>query len=509
LYGRPLTRYYLQPKRLSSALAARPAPPFTLFLGDSVLNNIWEAFVAMSPKIMRHIDWRFGGVIINKIDEARGWAGGGKGGARPATLMKWLVNVSFDRYSNLTDFAVSAGTSDPLFLAVGRQPTHVVVGAGLWDAQSRPPSEFAKYLPVLITSLKRLFPSAHIVWLTSPPVDASQLKGRHYRTNEYLTAVSRIAKATLAGEEGVTVVDGFGILSAVRQTSTDGRHYPASTCLDVANILWNVVLPPEDAFAVLPGGRQHQPGHSSIAATAAKLSGAGLNATSTCSLESRATAGQQQAAASSLPALCSPQPAKYSNDYCLALPPVAPSDGCNLLDLASPEVFEGPGRELVLWGDSIMLQFHQALLCQLARHAPKGVAIEKAPTRRLLRTDSQPAQYGPTVSAAPCNAKKACFQFGSLTVCIIPITQHVFTTETAPCLFSARPNDVHVFNVGMWHNQESTMLPAVKAFKTFVNSAIEDGRTLPHMLWQESTPQVCTCRRVVRKRQLGALSFCT
>jgi hypothetical protein len=250
LNGSHIFRYYLDQKLLSSSVAAH-SPLFSLFLGDSVLNQIWQAFVLMSPEIRPNIDWRFGGVHINDIHSARGWTGNsGSRGQGPATLMKWFVNMSLERYSNLTDFAISTGSEDPLFRAIGREPTHVVMSAGLWDAQSRPLSEFNKFLPILVRALKTLFPGTHIVWVTSPPIYAAKMKGRHYRTNEYLSTVARTAKSVLAGVDGLTVVDGFGILSVARHTSIDGRHYPVSSCLDVANILWNVILSTQAAHPV-------------------------------------------------------------------------------------------------------------------------------------------------------------------------------------------------------------------------------------------------------------------
>jgi hypothetical protein len=241
LRGSPIRRFYLpEPEGERAAFASELAkrPLFAYFMGDSVVNNVWEAFMAMTPRLMSKMKWDQYSRRAERVIPARGVVD-----SQTTSLMKWFHDIAYDRYSNFTNFALNAGAYDPLFLKAEQAPTHVVVGAGLWDAQSRPPSEFAKYFPILMSSLRRMFgPSTHIIWLVMPPVDAAKKVGRHYRTNEFLLAASRTAKQYLGDMEGVTVVDGHTIMSGMRSRSWDGLHYPAMWALDIANIIWNVVL---------------------------------------------------------------------------------------------------------------------------------------------------------------------------------------------------------------------------------------------------------------------------
>jgi hypothetical protein len=242
LRGSPIRRLYLpEPdgERAEFARELSKRPLFAYFMGDSVVNNVWEAFMAMTPQLMSKMKWdQYKDLMELNVIPARGVVD-----SQTTSLMKWFHIISYDRYSNFTNFALNAGAHDPSYLQAGGTPTHVVIGAGLWDSQSRPPSEFAKYLPILISSLRRMLgPSAHIIWLVMPPVDAAKKAGRHFRTNEFLLAASRIAKRYLGRMEGVTVVDGHTIMSGMRSRTWDGLHYPAMWALDIANIIWNVIL---------------------------------------------------------------------------------------------------------------------------------------------------------------------------------------------------------------------------------------------------------------------------
>eukprot|EP00873_Tetraselmis_striata_P002901 jgi/Tetstr1/423165/TSEL_013933.t1 len=243
LNGKPVQRLYRPgpgAAMLKTALSERPGL-FAYFLGDSVMNNIWESFMAMTPAFMSQMDWRYGGQVKteHRVYGPRGVAHP----TRPSSLAQWLMPVSHDLYSNMTNFALNLRVADPLFRRAARMPTHVVISAGLWDAQSRPPSEYGKYLPTLIASLRRLFGAdAHIIWVTNPPILAEKMRGSHYRTNEYLVATSRIAKELLGGMDRVTVADGHAIMSAMRWHSFDGVHYAPMWCVDLANIIWNIIL---------------------------------------------------------------------------------------------------------------------------------------------------------------------------------------------------------------------------------------------------------------------------
>eukprot|EP00873_Tetraselmis_striata_P025938 jgi/Tetstr1/446202/TSEL_033747.t1 len=214
---------------------------------------------------------------------------------------------------------------------------------------------------------------------------------------------------------------------------------------------------------------------------------------------------------------------KYTNPYCKTLRPVTPSaKGCHLVDLSDPSWYTGPPRELVLYGDSITLQMERAIRCLLARHAPVpegGTAaaaaggpggpagrrgaletLDETPTaiqlalfagRRRLASQTKepgPARYSPALRGAPCR-KDSCTTWGSLTVCAMRTNEHPLQRDTAPCLLAGAPNDVHVFNVGMWHNSKGAMGHAVGAFAAFVRRARMAGEQLPHLVWRESTPQ--------------------
>jgi hypothetical protein len=198
---------------------------------------------------------------------------------------------------------------------------------------------------------------------------------------------------------------------------------------------------------------------------------------------------------------------KHTNPYCTSLPAVSLSSECNLVNLTDPVLYSGHPREVVLYGDSVTLQVESALRCLLSRNSPVRVAdnsygekggpeIKNAAKgvggarRRLHSAQKEPGAVKYSIGLKGAACRKQCRSWGSLTVCVMRTNEHVLQRDTAACLLNSRPSmDVHVFNIGMWHNSRSAMSRAVGQFAKFIKAARAAGERFPHLVWRESTPQ--------------------
>mmetsp|Transcript_16857 Transcript_16857/g.40048 ORF Transcript_16857/g.40048 Transcript_16857/m.40048 type:complete len:184 (-) Transcript_16857:60-611(-) len=124
---------------------------------------------------------------------------------------------------------------DPLFqllAAANPQPTHVVIGIGLWDMlYTRNSLKFKTGVSTLLASLKKSGLHSRLVWLEVTAI--SELKLPAFKMGSMTTALAS-ALNTLAADalrEGlrqdeVMTVPLFELTRAAPELSPDGVHYP-------------------------------------------------------------------------------------------------------------------------------------------------------------------------------------------------------------------------------------------------------------------------------------------
>eukprot|EP00873_Tetraselmis_striata_P018712 jgi/Tetstr1/438976/TSEL_027468.t1 len=224
---------------------------------------------------------------------------------------------------------------------------------------------------------------------------------------------------------------------------------------------------------------------------------------------------------------------RVHKETCNHLPSFAPSPTCGALDLADSAAWmPTEPRTLWLWGDSVMVQLWDHLLCFLSNHVspgspegpPGGDYPRKpvsAPTRpdfrrKLLRTSrhgaaaaerprvawgtrgvkgnllAHPLEWSPELADLECMPFRPCVRFGNLRVCFGEKWQDSAWASNAgvSCFLNSRPDDVHVFNFGLWHNNPLGVPNAVGYMIRFLqDSARARKQAPPHLVWSESLPQ--------------------
>ena len=236
---------------------------------------------------------------------------------------------------------------------------------------------------------------------------------------------------------------------------------------------------------------------------------------------------------------------RYHNKYCDSLPAVSASEGCDgLVDLNDYGRSWMPQelRTITLWGDSLMDEIAVAFRCLLSRAVGPPSASghgrsvsqpnqgqapwsndEIAQQRRALLKSSdcprceKPIPWTPRLQAQDCGRiGRGCVTFGNIRLCYVRVKDNVFVDSRQDCQFlHARPSDVFVFNVGLWHNSKSKSAMSMGAFSQFVHDAATfrakhnysgsvessaaaaasqdaargDGGVMPNIVWMETPPQ--------------------
>jgi len=194
-------------------------------------------------------------------------------------------------------------------------------------------------------------------------------------------------------------------------------------------------------------------------------------------------------AAGNIPDFCRGGQNKFTSKHCMSQPPLDLSAGCNAVDIFDPSWYTGRHRkEIVLVGDSVMEQLHRQMVCHILASSPHRAAGKG---RGLLASGGDYKDTAVTYSRGlkKQSCRKDCYSFGSLRICHYKSRADVLDAQVAPCLLQALPNDVYLFNVGVWHQSPETVTAAVTSFRTFIQQAKASGHVLPRLVFRESSPQ--------------------
>ena len=117
-----------------------------------------------------------------------------------------------------------------------QRPDYLFVVGGLWDVQDRSPDECARVLPAFADGLMSLMGHAtKLVWLGALPRRHGTT--RTLRNNALLAAFNNAAACAVANLDASALppifIRSFEVLDAVRDLSTDGRHYPPYVMIDL------------------------------------------------------------------------------------------------------------------------------------------------------------------------------------------------------------------------------------------------------------------------------------
>mmetsp|Transcript_4768 Transcript_4768/g.12288 ORF Transcript_4768/g.12288 Transcript_4768/m.12288 type:complete len:363 (+) Transcript_4768:163-1251(+) len=194
-------------------------------------------------------------------------------------------------------------------------------------------------------------------------------------------------------------------------------------------------------------------------------------------------------AAGNIPDFCRGGQNKFTSKHCMSQPPLDLSAGCNAVDIFDPSWYTGRHRkEIVLVGDSVMEQLYRQMVCLVHASSPHRTASKG---RGLLVNPGDYKDNAVTYSRGlkKRSCRKECYSFGSLRICHYKSRADVLDAKVAPCLLQARPNDVYLFNVGVWHHRPETVTAAIINFRTFIHQAKANGHILPRLAFRESSPQ--------------------
>eukprot|EP00873_Tetraselmis_striata_P001964 jgi/Tetstr1/422228/TSEL_013080.t1 len=227
---------------------------------------------------------------------------------------------------------------------------------------------------------------------------------------------------------------------------------------------------------------------------------------------------------------------KFYNARCDTLPAVSPSPGCAAFDPADSAAWmPAEPRTVWFWGDSLTLQLWDHLLCFLSRHvsedAPpvlnngtgynatgehygsggRRALLASAASRRAARLRNQPSvriawgkrgvggqllqkplKWNPKLSSRMCVPDSPCVRFGKLKLCFGEKWKDSawVSPESVSCFLNSAPDDVHVLNFGLWHNDAAGVPRAVQSMARFFQTAARArAQPLPHLVWLETAPQ--------------------
>jgi hypothetical protein len=157
--------------------------------------------------------------------------------------------------------------------------------------------------------------------------------------------------------------------------------------------------------------------------------------------------------------------------------------------LSNEKWYSGPAvvRELLLHGDSVTEQVWRILGDVLAEASGVEWVLERPKSKPDLAGKLPAAIFAKRLERLPCT--KTCHRHGSLHVCFLRTNINPIIEESAACLLQASPDDVHVFNTGLWIHSKGEAASAVRGFRRFIEYAREAGMTLPRIVWRETTPQ--------------------
>eukprot|EP00873_Tetraselmis_striata_P036450 jgi/Tetstr1/456714/TSEL_043414.t1 len=222
---------------------------------------------------------------------------------------------------------------------------------------------------------------------------------------------------------------------------------------------------------------------------------------------------------------------KFHNDRCKTLPTATPSPGCSAFDPADTAAWmPAEPRTVWFWGDSVMLQLWDHLMCFLSHHAeevsPAGPGDGRydatseygSPRRELLSARRRreafifrntpaipiawgrrgvdgeliksPLEWRAKDAKLPCTPYRPCVRFGTLTLCYgerWKDTAWVHRKHIS-CFLNSGPDDVHVLNFGVWHNVPDGIPRAVNSMMDYLRAQAQ-AQPLPHLVWMESLPQ--------------------
>eukprot|EP00873_Tetraselmis_striata_P007464 jgi/Tetstr1/427728/TSEL_017852.t1 len=207
------------------------------------------------------------------------------------------------------------------------------------------------------------------------------------------------------------------------------------------------------------------------------------------------------------------QSRRYHNSRCDVMPWVIPSHGCSVPSEPSAWM-PATQRTVWLWGDSVLEQLWDHLLCflgELAQPVQEGAGAARGSGRSLLKARSggkqgpriawgqrgakgrlvaRPLAWNPELAGEKCAPYRDCIRFGTVRVCFGDRFRDAAWEQpsTVSCFLNSGPGDVHVLNYGLWHNDALGVPVATSKLAQFLKDAGAQQK-LPHLVWFESTPQ--------------------
>jgi len=210
------------------------------------------------------------------------------------------------------------------------------------------------------------------------------------------------------------------------------------------------------------------------------------------------------------------QPANaFFNEHCKALPKYRWTDGCYSVGLVPlGELHEtlnrrsGALRTLFFWGDSLMNQIYVALgetLAQAAAHASGSLSALSLPPCGssqgtgvgVAASYDQPFHAGhPGIPECTRNESNSCFRYGAVRLCYIKARTYIMDEhqihsgwEDRGCFLRSGRDDIHIFNLGIWHNSRIGMETSAHKFARLLKATSQEWRLTPKTVWMESLPQ--------------------
>eukprot|EP00898_Chlorokybus_atmophyticus_P008980 jgi/Chlat1/9083/Chrsp96S08368 len=236
-HGRaPAPQLYRRELLAKAAACAGTGPKRIHIVGDSLMMLLAETIVLAAGQ-MKTVDW---GIQHDWVHGAlpmyKPWA---MQLTNPniALSQTFFCPISFDRYANTTQVWREMGLFEI------DTPDVFVMSAGLWDAQSREPEEYAKYAPLLLRAIQEFFRDkpTKLMWVYATPVWAGKNGGDNtWRINDHIIDEHVIMSNLLQHEEFRErwyAIDAFSIVNAMRHYAKDNRHYNPLVYVDVANEL--------------------------------------------------------------------------------------------------------------------------------------------------------------------------------------------------------------------------------------------------------------------------------
>jgi len=177
---------------------------------------------------------------------------------------------------------------------------------------------------------------------------------------------------------------------------------------------------------------------------------------------------------------------------------VSPSRPCFV---TGKDIIRLNGTRVILYGDSVMRQMYQAMICSFVVEKVMSVAKVKYD---IFETES--------CRAAPVSCREIRFHNSEFSICLIRVTQRLFFSHdatkgldrmcaTKTFFTELRSDDVVIANVGLWFNpalntgknvtvQTSNKLYVnVKQFFDTFNTTFGFRKKRPLLLWRETTQQ--------------------